>query len=141
MGKKKFKVHRLEDENTSIHVEDDPYLIYHDEPIPLTDVEEEDDLEELDCFENLSDLEDLEINNVKANDTLTESYLVRIIAGRVKYFSGPGTDYSVVGLVKKDDKFTIINEAYGPGAHKWGKLDFDETSWIPLDYCEKIVLY
>ena len=66
-----------------------------------------------------------------------EQYRVRVKTGRLRYFSGPGTNYVEFGTAKRGDEFTIIAEEPGLGALRWGQTEND-GSWIPLDYCERI---
>lgn len=49
--------------------------------------------------------------------------------------SGPGTNYAQKGFIKPGI-YTIVEEASGTGASKWGKLK-SGAGWISLDYCEK----
>jgi uncharacterized protein YgiM (DUF1202 family) len=48
--------------------------------------------------------------------------------------SGPGTNYKIVGQTGKG-VFTIVDEASGQGATKWGKLK-SGAGWISLDFIE-----
>ena len=50
---------------------------------------------------------------------------------------GAGTDTSVVGQIKDNGIYTIIEEKVGKGAKKWGKLK-SGAGWISLDYCIKV---
>lgn len=63
-------------------------------------------------------------------------YIVRINTTVLNYRKGPGTNFAVVGSVKKNQAFTIVAEAVGPGASKWGKLK-SGAGWVSLDYCKK----
>lgn len=71
------------------------------------------------------------------NPPANGEYLVKIKATSLNYRSGPGTNYPTRGLVRKDQIFTIIQESYGPGASKWGKLK-SGAGWISLDYCTRL---
>ena len=64
-------------------------------------------------------------------------YKVRINAETLHYRKGPGTNHPVVGLVRKNEVYTITEEALGLGASKWGKLA-SGAGWISLNYCTKI---
>ena len=50
---------------------------------------------------------------------------------------GPGTSYGVAGQIKGKGIYTIVAEAEGPGATKWGKLK-SGAGWISLDYVAKL---
>ena len=66
-----------------------------------------------------------------------KSYTVKIKAKSLNYRSGPGTNHPVRGLVRKDQVFTIVEEAHGPGASRWGKLK-SGAGWISLDFCIRL---
>lgn len=63
-------------------------------------------------------------------------YLVKITASVLNYRKGPGTNNSVAGQVKRNEVYTIVGEADGIGASKWGKLK-SGAGWISLDYCQR----
>jgi len=63
-------------------------------------------------------------------------YLVKITADVLNYRSGAGTNYPAGGTVKKGEVYTIVGEANGAGASKWGKLK-SGAGWISLDYTVK----
>lgn len=65
------------------------------------------------------------------------SYLVKINTDVLRYRSGPGTNYPIVGQVRKGEIYTIIEEANGLGSSKWGRLK-SGAGWIALDYCVKV---
>lgn len=67
----------------------------------------------------------------------TFPYLVRVTASVLNYRSGPGTNNRIAGQIKKGEVYTIIQEAAGTGASKWGKLK-SGAGWVSLDYCEKM---
>ena len=50
--------------------------------------------------------------------------------------SGPGTNNAKKGVIKPG-VYTIVQEATGTGASKWGKLK-SGAGWISLDHCEKM---
>lgn len=62
-------------------------------------------------------------------------YVVVVDAEDLNVRSGPGTDYSRVQTLEPG-KYTIIAEADGAGATRWGKLK-SGLGWISLDYAEK----
>lgn len=62
------------------------------------------------------------------------SYTVKVNITDLNIRSGPGTNYKVVGQTGKG-VFTIVEEALGAGATKWGKLK-SGAGWISLDFVE-----
>ena len=65
------------------------------------------------------------------------SYRVRTTADALNIRKGPGTNYGVAGQIKGKGIYTIVAEAAGPGATKWGKLK-SGAGWISLDYVTKL---
>lgn len=65
------------------------------------------------------------------------SYRVRVSIKNLNIRKGPGTDYDKTGKYTGIGVFTIVAEADGEGAAKWGKLK-SGTGWISLDFAEKI---
>ena len=65
------------------------------------------------------------------------SYRVRTKADVLNIRKGPGTNYGVAGQIKGKGIYTIVAEAAGPGATKWGKLK-SGAGWISLDYVTKL---
>ena len=49
----------------------------------------------------------------------------------------PGTDKEKTGKYTGAGIFTIVEEADGKGASKWGKLK-SGAGWISLDFCERV---
>ena len=66
-----------------------------------------------------------------------EHYLIKVNTDVLNIRSGAGTNHTVVGSIKKNEVYTIVNEADGYGATKWGLLK-SGVGWISLDYCEKL---
>ncbi len=84
-------------------------------------------------------LEELDGKSPTADGTTAESkvpYVVRITAKDLNIRKGPGTNYSVVGVIKPG-AYTIVSEAVGPGATMWGKLK-SGVGWVSLDFCRKV---
>lgn len=79
---------------------------------------------------------------VEANSTITvapkeetvefKPYVVKVTADLLNYRSGPGSNYSVKGQIKKGQAYTIVEEKDG-----WGKLK-SGAGWIALEYTKKI---
>jgi hypothetical protein len=65
-----------------------------------------------------------------------KSYTVKITASVLNYRSGAGTNFKINGTVKKGEVYTIVEEANGEGAKKWGQLK-SKAGWISLDYTAK----
>lgn len=65
-----------------------------------------------------------------------ESYLVTVDTAVINYRKGPGTNYPVAGQVRKGEVFTIVGEADGQGAKKWGKLK-SGAGYLSLDYTKR----
>lgn len=65
------------------------------------------------------------------------SYKVKITADVLNIRKGPGTNYGTNGSIRDKGVYTIVGEASGQGATKWGKLK-SGTGWISLDYATRI---
>lgn len=63
-------------------------------------------------------------------------YTVQVTISDLRIRTGPGTNYAANGYTGKG-VFTIVAEATGTGASKWGKLK-SGAGWISLDYAKKI---
>ena len=66
-----------------------------------------------------------------------EPYKVKVTASSLNIRKGAGTNYGKNGKITDKGIYTIIDEASGKGAKKWGKLK-SGAGWISLDYCKKI---
>ena len=66
-------------------------------------------------------------------------YMIRTTTETLNIRKGPGTNYPVAGQItgKGKDAYTIVAEADGPGAKRWGKL-LSGAGWIALDYTRRI---
>ena len=64
-------------------------------------------------------------------------YLVQVSITDLNIRKGPGTDYGKTGKYTGKGVFTIVEEAAGQGASRWGKLK-SGAGWISLDYTHKI---
>lgn len=64
-------------------------------------------------------------------------YLVRVQIPDLNIRKGPGTNYAKTGDYTGLGTFTIVDEANGVGAAKWGKLK-SGAGWISLDYAERV---
>ena len=77
---------------------------------------------------------------VEETEAAFEPYLVQVSITDLNIRKGPGTNYGRSGYTGKGC-FTIVEEADGVGASKWGLLKSYQTNrngWISLDYAKKI---
>ena len=65
-----------------------------------------------------------------------EPYTVKVSVTELRIRSGPGTDTDSKGFIAPG-VYTIVEEADGQGAKRWGKLK-SGAGWISLDYVEKL---
>lgn len=65
------------------------------------------------------------------------SYLVKVTTEALNIRKGAGTDTPVVGVIRDKGVYTIVGEATGEGASKWGKLK-SGAGWIALDYVKRV---
>lgn len=63
-------------------------------------------------------------------------YNVKVSVTELRIRSGPGTDTAAQGFIQPG-VYTIVEEADGPGAKRWGRLK-SGAGWISLDYTEKV---
>lgn len=64
-------------------------------------------------------------------------YLVRVTADVLNIRKGAGTNYGTNVAIRDKGVYTIVAEASGQGATKWGKLK-SGAGWISLDYTKKV---
>lgn len=74
---------------------------------------------------------------VESKPASTVPYKVRITATDLRIRKGPGTDTAIVKNAIDPGVYTIVSEATGKGATKWGKLK-SGIGWVSLDYCKKL---
>lgn len=73
-----------------------------------------------------------------------EPYMVKITANALNIRAGAGTNFDKRGMLMGDDlkyQYTIVEEADGLGATKWGLLKaycHNRDGWISLDYVKRI---
>lgn len=75
--------------------------------------------------------------NERKKEEKKEGDLVKVRIPDLNIRKGPGTDHEKTGKYTGIGVFTIVEEAKGEGASKWGKLK-SGVGWIALDYTEKI---
>jgi uncharacterized protein YgiM (DUF1202 family) len=61
---------------------------------------------------------------------------VKVTASVLNIRKDAGTNFAVVGAIRDQGTYTIVGEADGKGASKWGKLK-SGAGWISLDYCQR----
>jgi uncharacterized protein YgiM (DUF1202 family) len=69
------------------------------------------------------------------------SYKVKVEADKLNIRKGAGTDYGIVSVIEDKGVYTIVEEATGKGADKWGLLKSyqkNRNGWISLDFCKRI---
>lgn len=69
------------------------------------------------------------------------SFMVKVNIPDLNIRKGPGTDYARIGEFTGAGVFTIVEEAEGQGASKWGLLKAyqkNRNGWISLDYVTRI---
>jgi flagellum-specific peptidoglycan hydrolase FlgJ len=70
-----------------------------------------------------------------------QPYLVKVSASDLRIRKGPGIDKAKTGKYTGKGIFTIVEEADGPGASKWGLLKAyqkNRDGWISLDHAQKV---
>ena len=70
-----------------------------------------------------------------------QPYLVKVSVPDLNIRKGPGTDKAKTGKYTGKGIFTIVEEAAGPGASRWGLLKAYQEKrdgWISLDYVQKV---
>jgi hypothetical protein len=65
-----------------------------------------------------------------------QAYTVKVTANSLNIRKGAGTDTAVVGVIADKGVYTIVEEASGIGASKWGRLK-SGAGWISLDFVER----
>jgi hypothetical protein len=69
--------------------------------------------------------------------TASVPYKVKVTVDVLNIRKGAGTNYGTNGSIRDKGVYTIVEEASGKGATKWGKLK-SGAGWISLDYCKKV---
>ena len=75
-----------------------------------------------------------EVNKILLPKVNTKEFQVKINTASLNYRRGPGTNYPTLGIVRRNEVYTITEEAFGIGSSKWGKLK-GSSGWIALDFC------
>ena len=82
-----------------------------------------------------------ELKETTSTNTRMTPYVVQVVANKLNIRKGAGTNYGINGSIKDRGAYTIVDEAVGKGATKWGLLKSYEKSrdgWISLDYTKRI---
>lgn len=77
----------------------------------------------------------------KNGSSLSSLYMVRVAISDLNIRKGPGTNYLKTGKYSGVGSFTIVEEADGQGASRWGLLKSyasGRDGWISLDYATKV---
>lgn len=76
--------------------------------------------------------------NIYTSNTTTSAvpYKVRVSISDLNIRKGPGTNYARTQYIPVGT-YTIVEEADGRGAFKWGRLK-SGAGWISLDYCKRV---
>ncbi|MDD3524180.1 MAG: N-acetylmuramoyl-L-alanine amidase [Candidatus Cloacimonetes bacterium] len=76
--------------------------------------------------------------NLYTSNTTTSAvpYKVRVSISDLNIRKGPGTNYARTQYIPVGT-YTIVEEADGQGASKWGRLK-SGAGWISLDYCKRV---
>lgn len=80
------------------------------------------------------------LDSIKESDVeeeMFEPYKVRVKVPNLNIRKGPGTECAKTGRFTGIGIFTIIEEAEGRGATRWGRLK-SRAGWISLDYVTRI---
>ena len=75
--------------------------------------------------------------NVEDVIILVAPYKVRVTTSALNVRKSPGTNSAEVGCIRNRGVCTIVAEAFGKGATKWGKMN-NGAGWISLDYTKKV---
>ena len=73
--------------------------------------------------------------------TSFKPYVVKVTADVLNIRKGAGTNFAKVGTIEDNGAYTIVDEAIGTGATKWGLLksyEKNRNGWIALNYTKKI---
>lgn len=80
-------------------------------------------------------------NLYTGKQTAFQPSLVKVSVSDLRIRKGPGTDKAKTGKYTGEGIFTIVEEADGPGASKWGLLKAyqkNRDGWISLDYAQRV---
>ena len=81
-----------------------------------------------------------EVNAKKDVINIVEPYKVKIDTGLLSVRKGPSAEYDVVGTVKENNIFVIVEEVISKDGEAWGLLKAfrkERNGWINLKYTQK----
>lgn len=81
-----------------------------------------------------------EVNAKKDVINIVEPYKVKIDTGLLPVRKGPSAEYDVVGTVKENNIFVIVEEVKNKDGEVWGLLKAfrkERNGWINLKYTQK----
>ena len=81
-----------------------------------------------------------EVNAKKDVVNIVEPYKVKIDTGLLPVRKGPSAEYDVVGTVKENNIFVIVEEVISKDGEVWGLLKAfrkERNGWINLKYTQK----
>ena len=81
-----------------------------------------------------------EVNAKKDVINIVEPYKVKIDTGLLPVRKGPSAEYDVVGTVKENNIFVIVEEVKNKNGEVWGLLKAfrkERNGWINLKYTQK----
>ena len=81
-----------------------------------------------------------EVNIKKDVINIVEPYKVKIDTGLLPVRKGPSAEYDVVGTVKENNIFVIVEEVINKDGEVWGLLKAfrkERNGWINLKYTQK----
>ena len=81
-----------------------------------------------------------EVNAKKDVINIVEPYKVKIDTGLLPVRKGPSAEYDVVGTVKENNIFVIVEEVINKDGEVWGLLKAfrkERNGWINLKYTQK----
>lgn len=81
-----------------------------------------------------------EVNSKKDVINIVEPYKVKIDTGLLPVRKGPSAEYDVVGTVKENNIFVIVEEIINKDGEVWGLLKAfrkERNGWINLKYTQK----
>ena len=73
----------------------------------------------------------------KPKEETFKPYMVRVNVRALNIRKGAGTNYGIAGVIRGKGVYTIVGEATGQGATKWGTLK-SGAGWISLDSGKRI---
>ena len=81
-----------------------------------------------------------EVETKKEIVNIVEPYKIKIDTGLLPVRKGPSAEYDVVGTVKENNTFVIVEEIINKDGEVWGLLKAfrkERNGWINLKYTQK----